>query len=185
MDNKSSREIADALGISVRQVQRLTLDGTIEGVSDARPYRYNLETVTRQYCAFLAEKLKAQDKSNVILALEESKLRAEVDIQTAKAEAAQLELDEMRGKLHRAEDVEAITTDHVLFLRSMLMAMPGKLAVDLAGNHTAAEQAERVKKEVYFILNQLADYRYDPDVYKQRVMERQGWSSGVEINIDA
>ena len=63
-------------------------------------------------------------------------------------------------------------TDHVLFLRSMLMAMPGKLAVDLAGDHTAAEQAERVKKEVYYILNQAADYRYDPAEYAKRVRER-------------
>jgi hypothetical protein len=68
-------------------------------------------------------------------------------------------------------------TDHVLFLRSMLTAMPGKLAVDLSKLHTASEMAERVKKEVYYILNNLADYRYDPEVYKKRVMERQGWDS--------
>ena len=54
------------------------------------------------------------------------------------------------------------------------MAMPGKLAVDLAGTHTAPEQADRVKREVYFVLNALADYRYDPEVYKARVRERQG-----------
>ena len=185
MNLKSSREIADVLGISVRQVQRLTLDGIIEAVSGERPYRYDLETVVRQYCAFLAEKLKSQDKSNVILGLEESKLRAEVEIKTAKAETAQLELDELRGILHRAEDVEAITTDHVLYVRSMLMAMPGKLAVDLAGTHTAAEQAERVKKEVYFILNQLASYKYDPEEYKKRVMERQGWHGTAAESTDS
>ena len=44
------------------------------------------------------------------------------------------------AKLGRGDN---ITTDHVMFLRSMLMAMPGKLAVDLGGTHTAAEQAER------------------------------------------
>ena len=87
-----------------------------------------------------------------------------------------MELKELQGKMHRAEDVEAIMTDHVLFLRSMLMAMPGKLAVDLSGTHTAPEQAERVKKEIYYILNQLADYRYDPEKYKARVRERQGWN---------
>ena len=98
-------------------------------------------------------------------------------IKAAKAEVAEMELAELQGKLHRADDVEAITTDHVLFLRSMLMAMPGKLAVDLAGDHTAAEQAEVVKREVYHILDQLAGYRYDPDEYKKRVKERQGWDN--------
>ena len=59
----------------------------------------------------------------------------------------------------------------------MLMAMPGKLAVDLAGNHTAPEQAERVKKEIHYILNQMVEYKYEPEEYKKRVMARQGWES--------
>ena len=58
----------------------------------------------------------------------------------------------------------------------MLMAMPGKLAVDLAGTHTAPEQADRVKREVYYLLERLAEYRYDPEEYRARVRERQGWN---------
>ena len=79
--------------------------------------------------------------------------------------------------MHRAEDVEAITTDHVLFLRSMLLAMPGKLAVDCANCNSAAETAARIQKEVYYILDNLANYRYDPEEYKKRVRERRGWES--------
>ena len=94
----------------------------------------------------------------------------------AKAEMAELELKELKGELHRASDVEAITTDHVMFVRSMLMALPGKLAVDLAAIQTASEAAERVKQEVYAILQRLSDYRYDPEEYKRRVRERQGWN---------
>ena len=91
-----------------------------------------------------------------------------------------MELKELQGKMHRAEDVEAIMTDHVFFLRSMLMAMPGKLAVDLSGTHTAAEQADRVKGEVYYILENLAGYRYDPEEYRKRVTERQGWDNATD-----
>lgn len=68
-------------------------------------------------------------------------------------------------------------TDHVLYLRSLLMAMPGKLAVDLSGTHTASEQADRVKTEVYWILENLSEYKYDPAVYKQRVTQRRGWEA--------
>ena len=89
---------------------------------------------------------------------------------------AELELKELKGELHRASDVEAITTDHVLYMRSMLTAMPGKLAVDMANIQTAPEAAERIKQEVYYILNNLSSYRYDPDEYKRRVRERQGWN---------
>lgn len=175
----TSNELSMLFGISVRQIQRLTLDGIIEPVGNDRPYRYQIETVCPQYCKFLQDKAVAGADRKIMADLEEEKLRAESRIKKAKAEIAELQAQELSGKLHRAEDVEAITTDHVLFLRSMLMAMPGKLAVELAGNHTAAEQSERVRKEVYFILNQLANYRYDPEVYRKRVLECQRWSDGA------
>lgn len=169
--------LADLFSISVRQAQRLTLDGTITPVSDQRPYRYD-ETAIREYIAFLTNQLKERGSSEDMEDLEYKKLAAEVAIKEAKAETAELELAELQGKMHRAEDVEEIFTDHVLFMRSMLMAVPGKLAVDLSGTHTAPEQAERVKQEIYFILNELADHKYDPDEYKKRVMERKGWEVG-------
>lgn len=172
----TTNTLAELFSISVRQTQRLTLDGKITPKSDKRPYRYD-ETAIREYIAHLTAQVKDHEKSDTIEELERQKLAAEVEIKQMKAKAAQMELKELQGKMHRAEDVEAITTDHVLYFRSMLLAMPGKLAVDLAGTHTAPEQAERVKREVYFILNALADYRYDPDEYKKRVMERQGWDS--------
>ena len=56
------------------------------------------------------------------------------------------------------------------------MALPGKLAVDVATIQTAPEAAERIKQEVYAILQQLSDSRYDPEEYKKRVRERQGWN---------
>lgn len=178
----SSNELSKFFGVSVRQIQRLALDGIIEPVSNERPYRFQMETVCPQYCQYLADKASAGSQRQIIADLEEEKLRSESRIKKARAEIAELQAQELSGKLHRAEDVEAITTDHVLFLRSMLMAMPGKLAVELAGNHTAAEQSERVRQEVYFLLNQLANYRYDPDVYRKRVLERQRWSDGALSN---
>lgn len=181
----TSNELSSYFGVSVRQIQRLTLDGVIEPVTNERPYRFDIATVCPQYCKFLETKATAGMQHKTIADLEEEKLRAESRIKKARADIAELQAQELSGKLHRAEDVEAITTDHVLFLRSMLMAMPGKLAVDLAGQHTAAEQAERVKKEVYFVLNQLADYKYDPEEYKKRVMERNGMNTNTAFTPDA
>ena len=172
----TSNELADLFGVSVRQIQRFTLDGIIEPISDERPYKYDLQTVCPQYCRHLENSAADGAQRKVIADLEEEKLRAESRIKKARAEIAELQANELAGKLHRAEDVEAITTDHVLYARSMLLAMPGKLALDLANIQTAPEAAERVKKEVYFILNNLANYRYDPDEYAKRVRERNGLS---------
>ena len=65
-------------------------------------------------------------------------------------------------------------------LRSALRALPGRLAVDLAGTHTAPEQADRVKKEIDHLLDILSDFTYDPDEYKRRVRQRQGWKEADE-----
>ncbi len=174
-DLRTSSQVAIVFKISARTVQRLAADGILETVDTPKGRKYPWDLTVERYVAYLTEKAKGRERKQTIADLEEEKLRAEAAFKSAKAEAAKMELAELQGKLHRAEDVEAITTDHVLFVRSMLMAMPGKLAVDLAGNHTATEQAERVKREVYFVLEHMANYRYDPDEYERRVKERQGW----------
>lgn len=171
---QSTQVIAKIFGVSTRRVEQLKTEGVIKG--QGKPTKYDLLPTIQAYIRYLSDKANGREKKETTAELEEAKLRAEVDIKEAKAKAAQMELKELQGKMHRAEDVEAITTDHVLFLRSMLMAMPGKLAVDLAGTHTATEQADRVKREVYYLLERLAEYRYDPEEYRARVRERQGWN---------
>lgn len=174
--------IAKIFGVSTRRVEQLKTEGIIKG--QGKPTKYDLLPTIQAYIKYLSDKANGREKKETMANLEEAKLTAEVEIKKSKAEAARLELKELQGKMHRAEDVEAIFTDHVLFLRSMLLSMPGKLAVDLSGEHTAAEQAETVKREVYYILNNLADYRYDPEEYKKRVMERQGWENHREDEDD-
>lgn len=166
--------IAKIFGVSTRRVEQLKTEGVIRG--QGKPTKYDLLPTIQAYIKYLSDKANGREKKETDSQLETEKLTAEMRIKMAKAEMAELELKEMRGELHRASDVEAITTDHVLYMRSMLMAMPGKLAVDVAALSSAAECAERIKREVYTVLNSLADYRYDPDEYKRRVRERQGWN---------
>lgn len=166
--------IARIYGSDVRRIQQLNAAGVIKG--NGRPAMYDLLPTVQALFEYQRKIIQGKEKNQRTADIEEEKLTAEKRIKVAKAEMAELELKELKGELHRASDVEAITTDHVLYLRSMLMAMPGKLAVDLATIQTAPEAAERVKQEVYYILNNLANYRYDPDEYKNRVKERQGWS---------
>ncbi len=179
---QTTQVIAKIFGVSTRRVEQLKAEGVIKG--QGRPTKYDLLPTIQAYIRYLSDKANGRAKKETTAELEESKLRAEVDIKEAKAAAARLELAELQGTMHRAEDVESITADHVLAIRSMLMAMPGKLAVDLSNLHTAPEMAERVKRECYFILEQLADYEYDPNEYRQRVMERQGWEHQDDDSTD-
>lgn len=175
--------IANMFGVTTRRIEQLTTEGIIKG--EGKPIQYDLVPTIKAYIKYLSDKAHAREKKEAVEKLEKEKLESEVRIRKSKAEIAELELKEIQGKMHKAEDVEAIFTDHVLFLRGLLLAMPNKLAVDLAGQHTAAEQAETVKREVHYVLNQLADYRYDADEYKKRVMARQGWESSQAGDSDS
>ena len=171
---QTSQVIAKIFGVSTRRVEQLKTEGVIKG--QGKPTKYDLLPTIQAYIRYLSDKANGREKKETDSQLETEKLTAEKRIKMAKAEMAELELKELKGDLHRSSDVEAITTDHVMAVRSMLMALPGKLAVDLATIQTAPEAAERIKQEVYAVLQQLSDYRYDPEEYKKRVRERQGWN---------
>ena len=138
---------------------------------------------TKDYIKYLRQQLdKKQGNQNS--KLDTDKLQAEVDIKNAKARVAELQLAELEGTMHRAEDVEAMTTDLVFSIRSALMAMPWRLAVDTAELETPAETSARIQEEVNEVLLSLSQYQYDPEEYKKRVKDRQGWASVEEIEDD-
>lgn len=180
--------IAKVFQVTVRRIQQLTQDGIIqtqEVVEDGRKVRrYDLMPTIMQYIKYLSDKANGREQKAGISNKEEAKLQAEVDLKTAKAKIAQLELDELEGRMHSAEDVEAMTTDLVLAVRSALLSLPGQLSVDVAEAQTAAEVSEIIKATVADILADLARYEYDPNEYKKRVRERQGWFEKLEDEED-
>ena len=166
--------IAKLYGVSTRQIEYLNKNGVIK--SEGRPAKYDLIPTIQALFQYQRDIINNKEKSKQDSENETLRLDGEARMKQAKAVMQELKLKELRGELHSAEDVEAITTDHVLFLRSMLMALPGKLAMDLAAIDSPPEVADRIKQEVYFVLNSLAEYEYDPEVYKKRVREREGWN---------
>ena len=79
---------------------------------------------------------------------------------------------------------EAATNDLVYTTRSMIMALPGRLAMDVVQAKTAAEASAIIRAECYKILNELAGYQYDPEVYKRRVRDREGWGDALADEAD-
>lgn len=170
---QSAQVIAKLFGVSTRRVEQLKAEGIIHG--QGRPTRYDLLPTIKSYIKYLSDKANGREKKEQDANLETEKLEAEVRIKKAKAEMAEQELKELKGELHRASDVEEIITNHVIMLRAALRALPDRLAVDLAGTHTAPEQADRVRREIDYLLEILSDFNYEPEEYARRVRERQGW----------
>lgn len=108
---RTSAQVAKVFRMTSKNVQRLTADGILETVETPRGRRYDWDKTVEMYVAYLSDKANGREKKETTAELEEAKLRSEVDIKEAKAKAAQMELKELQGKMHRAEDVEAIAVN--------------------------------------------------------------------------
>ena len=168
--------IAKLFGVTDRRIQQLAKEGIIPA-AQKRPYMFDLLPTVQSYIRYLSDKANGREaKSADTAQVEMEKLRAEADMKRSKADMAAMQLKELEGKMHRSEDVEAVMTDLVYTIRSMLTALPGRLAVDVSTAGSAAEASEIIRVEVYKILDELAAYKYDPEEYARRVMDREGWS---------
>ena len=175
---QSTAVVASLFNLSERRVQQLAKDGVIEGRKVEGVYQFDLLPTVRKYIAYLSDKANGREQKN--RKTEEEKLTAEADLKRAKADMAELQLKELRGQMHRSEDVEAITTDLVYTIRSMIIALPGRLAVDVAAVDTAPEASEIIRRECFAILEELSNYKYDPEEYAKRVREREGWKEATD-----
>lgn len=165
---------------SVRRVQQLAEDGIISTVevkeNGRKVMRYELIPTIKAYIKYLQakaynrEEKKASEKELLV-----RKLQADVDYKESKAQMVQLQLDELEGRMHAAEDVEAMTTDLCLAVRSALLAMPGQLSKDVAEETDPAKIQIIIKDAIGMVLNELTGYKYNKENYKKRVAERQGW----------
>lgn len=153
-----SKTIAALFDMTPRRVQQLTKEGVITAVKEGNANRYDLLPTIQRYIRYLTAKANGREPSK--------------------------KDSEIEGTMHRSEDVEAVMTDLVYNIRSMLVALPGRLAVDVTGAATPAEASEIIRTEVYKILTELAGYKYDPEVYARRVRDREGWSEQLADDSD-
>ena len=167
--------VAKLFNLTVRRIQQLTQDGVLATELVDKKRKYDLLLTVQRYIAYLQEKVVKKGENKDDAQNESRKIKADADLRAAKAEIADMELKELRGEMHRSEDVEAMTTDLVFTIRSMMLALPGRLSIDLAKITKPAEISERIKQEIHAILLELSNYQYDADAYKKRVRDRQGW----------
>lgn len=170
-----SNVIAEIFGVTPRRVQQLTKEGVITARRDGNTYTYDLIPTISQYIKYLSDKADGHDKPEKSKGAEMRRLEAEADLKRSKADIAALELKEFEGKMHRSEDVEAMTADLINTIKGLLLALPNRCAIDTQRSKSAAEAAEIIKKEVYQILNILSEYKYDSEKYAKMVREREGW----------
>jgi len=164
-------DICSIVGKSNQWIGQLTSQGTIVKVKTKYGSMYECADTMSRYCEMIADRELDEDDQKI----DKTKRAAEAQLKASKAQIAKLESEELKGKMHRSEDVSAFTEDLVYTIRGALLALPGRVAVDIAA--TPAEASAIVRKEVYKIMRELAGYRYDPEKYEERVRDRLNWDA--------
>lgn len=168
--------IARLFGKTTRRIQQLTQDGILPTEQTPSGRRYDLLPTIKRYIQYLEARAEKQQPESMTQKLE-AKLDAEIKYKKAKADKAKLELDELKGQMHRASDIEKLTNELVFSVRGMLLALPGRVAMDLAAINKPVEVSQYMARHVEALLDELAQHEYDPEVYKQLAREREGWQA--------
>ena len=158
-------DICSMTGKSNQWIGQLVAQGTLHKRSTPHGSLFDITEAVRAYCSMLEARAGP------------AKAAADVTMKIAKANLAKAEADELQGKMHRSEDVAAMTTDLIYAIRGAMMALPGRLAVDVASANSPAEAAEIIRREVNKAMRELSNYRYDPKKYEERVRERRAWEA--------
>lgn len=170
MERVTAAQLAEILGLTPARISQLKKDGVLK--THGRPAMYEVPESVQSYVDFVRDSMRGKAPEDADA--ERRKLQADADYKAAKARQEEIKLAELEGRMHSAEDVEAATTQLVYAVRSQLLALPGRIAVD-AEMRSAQEVSGIVRREVCSVLDGLTDYQYDPKAYAAMVRERRGW----------
>ena len=171
----NTKYIANLFKRDESSIQKLAKQKILPYVAKTKEgYQFNVPNTMLAYIYYLQDLVGNRSK-----ATEEQvrqRLDADIRLKEIKAEIALLDLKELKAELLRAEDVQAFIEDLAATTKALLLGLPGRLAMDLANAKTAAERSEIIEEVIYEILEQLSEYDFSVDYYKERVAERSGRS---------
>lgn len=144
----SSADLADILMITTRRVNQLVDEEVLAREPEGD---FILPTAVAAYYEY-----KYADKDETTYLTEKARH------EKAKRELAELELQRRRNEVHDAADVEMIMTDMLTNLRTQLLGLPAKMAVQLA-NRDKDYIDQALTDEIQSRLTELSDY--SPDMF--------------------
>ncbi len=165
-------DICSIIGKSNQWVGQLTSQGVLNKSMTPHGSLYNLADNIRAYCEMLEDRAAPDPGDAETEKLERDKRKADVSIKASKAIVAGLDAKERQLKMHRSEDVAAMTEDLIFAVRGALLALPGRLSIEIAGITDPAEASAVVQREVYKIMEDISTYRYDSRKYEERMRAR-------------
>ena len=169
------KRLSMILDLSKARISQLTSSGVLLRDETEFGKLYNMDDAVQAYIEKLSNSDSAEDSK-----IRRDRAKAETSIKASKAIIANLEAQELKGRMFRTEDIQAITEQYYYEIRNMLNALPGQLATEVAGSDNPAECAVIIRTCVNRLLMNMQQYRFDISEYKERVHERMSWQSKDE-----
>jgi phage terminase Nu1 subunit (DNA packaging protein) len=148
----TSKEISLILGVSDSRIRQLTTEKALVRVSHGK---YDLSASVESYINYRLNKEKTGDDLD--------KTTEEALWTRARRKKTELELQIMRGELHRSDDVKRVMNDMLGTFRAKILSIPSKFAPQLVGKTEIPPIKDVLKKSVHEALEELSNY--DPTVF--------------------
>lgn len=115
---------------------------------------YLLEQCVQEYIEY---KINAETGRRASISKEE----VQAEHEEVKKQISLLKLRKLRRELHEAGDVEAFLSDMLIRFKTRLLAVPPKLAMEVAGEGDLNIIIQTIKKALEEVLSELAEYNPD------------------------
>lgn len=151
----SSKQIAKIFGVTTARIRQLTKENAIVRVARDQ---YDLAESIQAYIKYMdSKRAEVLDKSI------EDALYTRV-----RREKVELQVQVMKGELHRSEDVERVMNEMLGNFRGKLLSFPPKMASRVVGKTDVSEIRELLKSGINEAMTELTEY--DPkDFYSEDV----------------
>lgn len=152
----NTTQLARLILITPRHVNRLVADGVLTRAvdDDGKELRGRFEMVANVQAYIrhiLARTQHDEPGESVYSRLRNDRMRDE-------GEMTRLRLLEIKGKLHRADDVEFAVTSMITACRSRLLAIPSRITTRLIGKRSFKEIYRIIYDEIVLALRELSGY---------------------------
>lgn len=171
----NQKELAQCLGISSRRVRALREEGLFQTAQNGRGYP--LENCVQEYIEY---KVNAELGRSALI----SKEKVQAEHEEVKRQISLLKLRKLRRELHEAADVEFYLSDMLIRFKNRLLALPSKLAMEIAGLNDINDIIRIIQKNILDALEELSEYDPDEidqgDVYLPEEEDEEGEEEGEE-----
>lgn len=153
----SSKEISKIFGVTDARIRQLAKENAVVRVAHGK---YDLIKSFQAYIKHLETK-----RDEVV-----DKTKEEAYWTRARREKTELQVQVMKGELHRSEDVERVLNNMLGNFRGKLLSFPPKMAAKVAGKTDLTEIRNILKSGINEAMTELAEY--DPkEFYSDDVVE--------------